>query len=192
MLGWSLGDARRTDILSEAYPNPERRREVLEFLQSAEGRWKDFKTRTRDGRLIDTSWVRVGLSGGTRIGFAPQEPKVSSVPRPLFGGTSLEKSRAPRGKKILSADVKDRAEDGHERSLGPWPPSRRLADGRPSGDPRRFARRSAKLSQNQEDEGHQRPQDPAMPKSFLVLITNCLSFRHFTGGGLMTPCREVA
>jgi PAS domain S-box-containing protein len=69
VLGWSLGDAQRTDILSEAYPNPERRREVLEFLQSAEGRWKDFKTRTRDGRLIDTSWVRVGLSGGTRIGF---------------------------------------------------------------------------------------------------------------------------
>jgi len=69
VLGWSLEDARGTDILSESYPDPERRREVLEFMQKAEGRWKDFKTRTRGGRLIDTSWVRVALSNGTRIGF---------------------------------------------------------------------------------------------------------------------------
>jgi signal transduction histidine kinase len=68
-LGWSLEDARRTDILSETYPDPELRREVVEFMQKAEGRWKDFKTRTRDGRFIDTSWVRVALSNGTRIGF---------------------------------------------------------------------------------------------------------------------------
>jgi PAS domain S-box-containing protein len=69
VLGWSPEDVRRTDILSEAYPDPERRGEVLEFMQKAEGVWKDFKTRTRDGRLIDTSWVRVALSDGSRIGF---------------------------------------------------------------------------------------------------------------------------
>lgn len=69
VLGWSLEEARRTDILSETYPDPERRREVFEFMQNAEGRWKDFRTRTRDGRLIDTSWVRRALSDGTRIGF---------------------------------------------------------------------------------------------------------------------------
>jgi PAS domain S-box-containing protein len=69
VLGWSLEEARSTDILSQAYPDPERRREVLDFMQRAEGRWKDFRTRARDGRLIDTSWVRVGLSDGTRIGF---------------------------------------------------------------------------------------------------------------------------
>src|SRR5258706_3564493 len=38
-------------------------------MQKAGGRWKDFKTRTRGGRLIDTSWVRVALSNGSRIGF---------------------------------------------------------------------------------------------------------------------------
>jgi len=69
VLGWSLAEARSTDILSEAYPDPERLREVVEFMQKAEGRWKDFRTRTRDGRLIDTSWLRCALSDGTRIGF---------------------------------------------------------------------------------------------------------------------------
>jgi PAS domain S-box-containing protein len=69
VLGWSLEEARRTDILSEAYPDPERHREVLEFMQRAEGRWKDFRTRTRNGKMIDTSWIRCALSDGTRIGF---------------------------------------------------------------------------------------------------------------------------
>ena len=69
VLGWSVAEAQRIDLFSKTYPDPERRREVLDFMQRAEGRWKDFKTQTRDGRLIDTSWVRVGLSDGTRIGF---------------------------------------------------------------------------------------------------------------------------
>jgi PAS domain S-box-containing protein len=69
VLGWSLEEARRTDILLEAYPDSEGRREVLDFMQRAEGRWKDFRTRTRNGKMIDTSWIRCALSDGTRIGF---------------------------------------------------------------------------------------------------------------------------
>jgi PAS domain S-box-containing protein len=69
VLGWSLAEAQRIDIFSETYPDPQRRREVLEFMRKADGRWKDFRTRRRDGKMIDTSWVRVGLSDGTRIGF---------------------------------------------------------------------------------------------------------------------------
>jgi PAS domain S-box-containing protein len=69
VLGWSIEETQRTDILSEIYPDPGRRREVLEFIQKAECLWKDFRSRTRDGRLIDTSWVRCALSDGTRIGF---------------------------------------------------------------------------------------------------------------------------
>jgi PAS domain S-box-containing protein len=69
VLGWSLAEAQRSDLFSQTYPDPDRRREVFEFMQKAEGRWKDFRTRTRDGKMIDTSWVRVPLSDGTRIGF---------------------------------------------------------------------------------------------------------------------------
>ena len=68
-LGWTLEEARRIDIVAELYPDPERQRKVREFILNAEGRWADFKTRTRDGRIVDTSWVRIGLSDGTRIGF---------------------------------------------------------------------------------------------------------------------------
>lgn len=68
-LGWTLQEARRIDIVAELYPDPERQREVRDFILKAESRWADFKTRTRDGRVLDTSWMRVSLSDGTRIGF---------------------------------------------------------------------------------------------------------------------------
>jgi PAS domain S-box-containing protein len=68
-LGWTLEEAQRLDILAEAYPDPHRRKEVLEFIQRAERRWADFGPRTRDGRVIETSWARFALSDGSRIGF---------------------------------------------------------------------------------------------------------------------------
>jgi PAS domain S-box-containing protein len=69
ILGWSLEEARRIDVLAEAYPEPVRHREVREFIRQAERRWADFRTRTRDGDVIETSWARVAVSDGTRIGF---------------------------------------------------------------------------------------------------------------------------
>ena len=69
VLGWSFQEAQGYDFLTEAYPDPESRREVLEFMRKAEQSWQDFRTRTKDGRIIDTSWLRVPLSNGTRIGF---------------------------------------------------------------------------------------------------------------------------
>lgn len=68
-LGWTLEEAQRVDILAEAYPDPDRRKEVLEFIRRAERRWADFRPRMRDGRVIETSWARFALSDGSRIGF---------------------------------------------------------------------------------------------------------------------------
>ncbi len=70
-LGWSLEEIRQQnlDIFVECYPDPRYRQQVLKFVAEAEGEWADFKTRVRDGRVIDTTWVRVHLSDGTSIGI---------------------------------------------------------------------------------------------------------------------------
>jgi PAS domain S-box-containing protein len=70
-IGWTLKEIREqnVDIFGETYPDPQYRQEVLEFVAAAEGRFADFKTRIRDGRVIDTSWARVRLSDGTTIGI---------------------------------------------------------------------------------------------------------------------------
>jgi PAS domain S-box-containing protein len=70
-MGWALEDIQQydLDILAEAYPDPEYRKYVLDFIAAATGEWTDFKTKTRDGRVIDTTWASVRLSDGTLIGF---------------------------------------------------------------------------------------------------------------------------
>jgi len=70
-LGWSLEEIRQQnlDIFAECYPDPQYRQQVLKFVTEAKGKWADFKTRVRDGRVIDTSFVRIHLSDGTSIGI---------------------------------------------------------------------------------------------------------------------------
>ncbi|HEV8041914.1 MAG TPA: MEDS domain-containing protein [Bryobacteraceae bacterium] len=57
------------DIISECYPNPQDRQEVLDFISSSNGEWKELKARVRDGRLLDTIWAVARLSDGSSIGF---------------------------------------------------------------------------------------------------------------------------
>ena len=70
-LGWSLEEALNEDIdvFAQCYPDPEYRQDILKFIAAATEEWKDFKTRVRDGRVIDTSWARVKLSDGTTLGI---------------------------------------------------------------------------------------------------------------------------
>jgi PAS domain S-box-containing protein len=69
VLGWTLAEAQRTDILAETYPDPEDRGAAIEFIRKAERRWGDFKPRTRRGNVVDVSWARFRLSDGSAIGF---------------------------------------------------------------------------------------------------------------------------
>lgn len=70
-LGWTLGEvlSQNLDILAEAYPHPQDRQKALDFVARTNGEWADFKTRVRDGRVIDTSWAIIHLSEGTIIGI---------------------------------------------------------------------------------------------------------------------------
>jgi PAS domain S-box-containing protein len=55
------------DIYEEGYPDPLERQRVLDFVKNSNGEWMDFKTRVKDGRVIDTSWAVVRLSDGATI-----------------------------------------------------------------------------------------------------------------------------
>ena len=105
VFGWTLEEAQRVDILAEAYPDPERRKEVVEFIQRAERQWFDFRPRARDGRVIDTSWARFGLSDGSVIGFG-------------IDITERKKAEADRDR-LLESESRARAEaEGTLEKLG--------------------------------------------------------------------------
>ncbi|MEG3876017.1 PAS domain S-box protein [Microcoleus sp. herbarium7] len=69
VLGWSCEDMKHCDIMAECYPQPGYRQDVLDFIQAANQSWRDFKTKVRNGRVIDTSWANVRLSDGSCIGI---------------------------------------------------------------------------------------------------------------------------
>ncbi|MDZ7996167.1 MAG: PAS domain S-box protein [Nostoc sp. EfeVER01] len=69
ILGWKFQDFQTRDVLEALYPNPEYRQYVINFMQSAQRIWGDFRTQIRDGRLLDTSWTNVYLSNGQIIGI---------------------------------------------------------------------------------------------------------------------------
>jgi PAS domain S-box-containing protein len=69
ILGWTLKDCQIQDVLEALYPDPEYRQYVINFVQSAQRRWGDFRTQVRDGRVIDTSWTNVHLPNGQIIGI---------------------------------------------------------------------------------------------------------------------------
>ena len=68
-LGWSLEEAQTRDILADLYPDPDYRDYVVDYIAQAEGRWGEFETLTRDGRVINTSWLNVPLPDGSSIGI---------------------------------------------------------------------------------------------------------------------------
>ncbi|MEH1974385.1 MAG: PAS domain S-box protein [Nostoc sp.] len=69
VLGWKFQDFQTRDVLEGLYPNPEYRQYVINFIQSAQRNWGDFRTQVRDGYLLDTSWTNVKLSNGQIIGI---------------------------------------------------------------------------------------------------------------------------
>ncbi|MEW6495174.1 MAG: transporter substrate-binding protein, partial [Cyanobacteriota bacterium] len=69
VLGWSIEEVETIDLLAECYPDPEYRQQVLDFMLTPTRKWHDFKTRTKDGSILDTSWTNIPLSDGTSIGI---------------------------------------------------------------------------------------------------------------------------
>jgi len=64
VLGFTMDDARASDIFADLYPDPAERQRVKHSIGSPTGQWTDFRTRTRDGRVLDTTWANVPLAQG--------------------------------------------------------------------------------------------------------------------------------
>src|SRR5467141_2055858 len=68
-LGWSLEEVLgpELNVFAELYPDPKYHQEVLNFLFESNAEWADFRTRVKDGRVIDTTWASVHPTDGTTI-----------------------------------------------------------------------------------------------------------------------------
>jgi two-component system cell cycle sensor histidine kinase/response regulator CckA len=87
LLGWTLEDARKVDLMAECYPDPVYRKEARAYMASAEPGWRDFRVRTRDGRIVETSWANVHLSDGSHIGIGIDVSERRRVEQELLAET---------------------------------------------------------------------------------------------------------
>ncbi len=68
-VGWKEEEYKTVDVLKACYPNLDDYERVINHIVAADSTWKDFKTKARDGRILDTSWAQVRLSDGRSIGI---------------------------------------------------------------------------------------------------------------------------
>jgi len=64
VLGFTMDDARASDIFTALYPDDAERQRVKDSIGAPTGLWTDFRTRTRDARMLDTTWANVPLAQG--------------------------------------------------------------------------------------------------------------------------------
>jgi PAS domain S-box-containing protein len=63
-LGYDITEARERDIFADLYPDAAELERVRESVGAPVGQWSEFRTRTRDGSVLDTIWANAPLTGG--------------------------------------------------------------------------------------------------------------------------------
>src|SRR5919202_668592 len=117
VLGWSLAELGNRDMLAFCYPNPKQRQRVVEHMQRATGKWQDFKTRTRDGRVVDTSWANIRLSDGTTIGIGSDVTERKRAEEALRALTHQERKRALQLERALNELQHTQAQLGQNEKM---------------------------------------------------------------------------
>ncbi|HEX2970207.1 MAG TPA: PAS domain S-box protein [Bacteroidales bacterium] len=69
LLQWNEEDAADGKYMEKVYPDPEYRKEAIEFMQSLTGDWKELRPVAKDGTTVLSSWANVKISSGIQIGI---------------------------------------------------------------------------------------------------------------------------
>jgi PAS domain S-box-containing protein len=67
LLGWKLEELSKSILHEMFFEDAESRKEAKAHLFTANAQWKDFKIKTKNGSIIETSWASVKLSSGNVI-----------------------------------------------------------------------------------------------------------------------------
>ncbi|MBW4656082.1 MAG: PAS domain S-box protein [Kaiparowitsia implicata GSE-PSE-MK54-09C] len=68
-LGWQKEDFEHEPVIEKCYPNPADCERAQHHILNGNGTWEDFEVRTRDGRLLSTTWANIRLDDGRILGI---------------------------------------------------------------------------------------------------------------------------
>jgi two-component system, cell cycle sensor histidine kinase and response regulator CckA len=97
VIGWPLEQSRPLELMQQMFPESELRRRVGDFVLNSSGVWQVFETRTREGALLEISWISAALSDETKIvfgqdlsGFKKEEKRRRELEEQLRHSQKLE------------------------------------------------------------------------------------------------------
>jgi PAS domain S-box-containing protein len=68
-LAYSVADATTRDIFADLYPDAADQQRVRDSIGAPTGVWTDFRTRTKQGVILDTIWANAPLGAGEWLGI---------------------------------------------------------------------------------------------------------------------------
>ncbi len=92
--GWSLEEARETNVLNLVYPDSAYREEISGFMDSLRPGFKDITMTTKSGRTIQTSWANIEISDGRRVGIGIDISDRKRLERQIAEKASLAERKA--------------------------------------------------------------------------------------------------
>lgn len=69
ILGWNESDAADGNFMARVYPDEAYRRDVAEFMRSADKQWRDIVATAKDGSEVESSWANIRLGDETWVGI---------------------------------------------------------------------------------------------------------------------------
>ena len=69
IVGWKTEEVKDIDLMEKVYPDPDYRKQAMEYMQEASTEWREFRVQSKSGKIINSEWSNIRLDDGTQIGI---------------------------------------------------------------------------------------------------------------------------
>lgn len=69
IVGWKTEEIKDIDLMEKVYPDPDYRKQAMEYMQKSSTEWREFRIQSKSGKIINSEWSNIRLDDGTQIGI---------------------------------------------------------------------------------------------------------------------------
>jgi len=69
IVGWKTEEVKDIDLMEKVYPEPDYRKQAMEYMQKASTEWREFQVQSKSGKIINSEWSNIRLDDGTQVGI---------------------------------------------------------------------------------------------------------------------------